>query len=116
MSFSLLYLSIGVYGWVPDLRSLLVKLQHSLLCTMDMYREEEEQKIEREKLGFKEERLLKREGISDNSKPFLNEKRGHRFDITVSQNLPHKLMMSLEQILPFRCNFQRLVSALRVSF
>ena len=75
MSFSLLYLSIGVYGWVPDLRSLLAKLQHSLLCTMDMYREEEEQKIEREKLGFKEERLLKRQAISDNSKPFLNEKR-----------------------------------------
>ena len=116
MSFSLLYLSIGVYGWVPDLRSLLAKLQHSLLCTMDMYREEEEQKIEREKLGFKEERLLKRQVISDNSKPFLKEKRGHHFDITVSQNLPHKLMMSLEQILSFRCNFQRLVSALRVSF
>ena len=63
MSFSLLYLSIGVYGWVPDLHSLLAKLQHSLLCTMDMYREEEEQKIEREKLRFKEERLLKRQAI-----------------------------------------------------
>lgn len=52
--FALLYLPIGVYGRVPDLRSLLAKLQHSLLCTTDMYREEEKQKIEREKLGFKE--------------------------------------------------------------
>lgn len=88
----------------------------ALLCTMDMYREKEQQKIEREKLGFKEEGSPKRQEISDNSKPFLNEKRGHRFNIIFSQNLPHKPMMSLEQILPFRCNFQRLVSALRVSF
>ena len=102
--------------WVPDLHSLLAKLQNSLLCTIDMLREEKEQKIKREQLGFKEEGSLKRQAISDNSKPFLNEKRGHRFNIIFSQNLPHKPMMSLEQILPFRCNFQRLVSALRVSF
>ena len=81
-----------------------------------MLREEKEQKIKREQIGFKEEGSLKRRTISANSKPFLNEKRGHRFNIIFSQNLPHKPMMSLEQILPFRCNFQRLVSALRVSF
>ena len=56
--------------WVPDLHSLLAKLQHSLLCTMDMYREEEGQKIEKEKLGFTKEGSLKRQTIFDNSNHF----------------------------------------------
>lgn len=38
-----------------------------------MLREEEEQKIEREQLGFKEEGSLKRQAISDYSKPFLSK-------------------------------------------
>lgn len=41
-----------------------------------MLREEEEQKIEREQLGFKEEGSLKRQTISDYSKPFLKENVG----------------------------------------